>query len=182
MQRAFLFLLLLTTSASLAAATTVLDVPLDELAKTSPAIVEGVVTARKTQRTKDRRFETLTTLRVTRSHKGEIPAQIVIKQHGGTLDGVTHAIPGDATFAEGEEVLVFLEPSAVTKGTFILVGMAATKFRIERTGDGPVVIRDVGDLGLARRGPDGVIKATPAQDNAPLSLDAMRRNISSALP
>lgn len=182
MRRAFLFLLLLTTSASLAVATTVLDVPLAELAKDSPAIVEGVVTSQKTQWTKERRLETLTTLRVTRSYKGKLPAHVVIKQHGGTLDGITHAIPGDATFEEGEEVLVFLEPSAVTKGAFILVGMSATKFHIERTSDGPVVVRDVGELGLARRGPDGVIRAAPADDNAPVSLDAMRRTIESALP
>lgn len=182
MRRALSSALLLTFSAVHASATTVVDVPLPELVKDSPVIVEGVVTERTTQWTKDRRIETLTTLRVSHSYKTELPAYIVIKQHGGTMDGVTHAIPGDATFELGEEVLVFLEPSVVTKGTFILVGMSATKFRIEKNGSEPIVVRDVNGLGLVRLDPDGVFRTAPPRDDGAISLDAMRRTIADALP
>lgn len=168
--------------AATAVATTVLDMPLDELARRSPVIVEGVVTTQQVRRTPDQRIETLTTINVTRSFRQNVSRQLVVWQGGGTVGDVTHAIPGDATFREGEEVLLFLEPAPAHKGGFVLVAMSAAKFSIDRAAAEPVAFRDVRGLGFARADEHGVIRPAPAPAEVKLSLEALRRTITDALP
>ena len=172
----------LASIATTAVATTVLDLPLDQLARTSPVIVEGVVSAQQVRRTPDQRIETLTTVNVTRSYRQNVSRQIVVWQGGGTVGDVTHAIPGDASFREGEEVLLFLEPAPAHKGGFVLVAMSAAKFSIDRAAASPVAIRDVQGLGFARPDEHGVIRPSPAPVDLRLSLESLRRTITDALP
>lgn len=182
MPRSLPMFLLVSLVAGTALATTVLDVPLDRMAKDSPVIVEGIVTGQTTRWTSERRIETLTTVEVTRAHKGTESSEIVVWQSGGTIGDVTHAIPGDASFSKGEQVLLFLEPAPAAKGAFVLVGMASAKFRIVKQDDRVIVVRELGGLSFARPGPDGVIRPAPTPAAGALSLDALRRTIADALP
>jgi hypothetical protein len=50
------------------------------------------------------------TLTLAEALKGWVPErQIVIKQLGGRVSDLEQAVPGQATFARGEEVLLFLQ-------------------------------------------------------------------------
>jgi len=153
-------------------ATTVLAVPVPELAKGSPVVVRGVVESRKTAwDAAHLNIETRTTVRVTRRFKGEAPAHVVVSQVGGELDGKGQYVPGDATFDVNEDVVLFLE--ARPDGTFVLTGMAMSKFRVVEKAGGTVLTRELGGLAFAGRDAQGVIRATATAPASELTLAAL---------
>lgn len=155
-----------------AAATTVLDVPIDELARGAGVVVRGVVERQEVTRSADGlNIETRTSVRVTQLLKGQAGPAIVIRQTGGVLGKVAQRVPGDATFVPGEQVLVLLEPHS--QGEFVLVAMAAAKFSIVSNPGGWVAIRELGGLTFAKRGPDGRVRIVPGPPTAELPLTSL---------
>jgi hypothetical protein len=166
-----------------AAATTVLDVPVAQMAGKSAAIVRGVVEKQQVAWNEDHSLiVTRTRIRVTKALKGDVGFSVTLRQTGGTLDGVAMGPAGDAKFTPGEEVLVFLEPHPAEKGAWMLIAMGAAKFTLRATAEGLVAERDLEGLSFARRGVDGVIRPAPPESPARLSFDSLLREIAPVKP
>ena len=150
---------LLTLLASPAAATVMVEVPLDDMARRADAIVVGRVVRSEVRVVLDpvRGAEphTLTELRVTEWIAGAGGATVVIDELGGELAGQGLAIAGTPVYRPGEEIVVFLERADGRLRTF---AMAQGRFEIRR-GVGGVpdyVTRDLSDVAFVRWGAGGM--------------------------
>lgn len=90
-------------------ATTILRLTRAELAARSDVIVRARVGAQEIVRSpKSGRTLTRSVLLVFEAYKGSRGGEIVLEQMGGTLDGRTLFVPGDARLERGEEAVFFL--------------------------------------------------------------------------
>lgn len=126
------FVLLLSLAAS---ATTMLRADLPELAQTSDAIVHGTVRRVESRWSGDgRRIVTDVEIQVTEALKGEAGSTVLVSQPGGRVGDIGQQVSGLASFAPGEEVVVFLERRG--KQAFRVSGMVQGKYQVQRSEDG----------------------------------------------
>lgn len=116
--------------ASLARATVL--APLDTRALTARAdrVVLGTVESKTARWSDDHEvIFTEVTIRVTRSYKGDVkPGQtLLVRREGGVVDGIGMRVYGAASFAVGEEVLVFVQTRG---GATYTVGMTQGKLHV----------------------------------------------------
>ena len=119
---------------SIAQATVVRAVSVAEMTKRADVIVEAQVEALTSAWNPERtRIYTVTRLKVSDSIKGAVTKGNVIKirQIGGTADGITQMVAGNAKFAAGDRVIVFLNRSE-TENMHFVIGMAQGKFAISQ--------------------------------------------------
>lgn len=120
---------------------------LARLVEISDIIVQGTVAEQKTYFDKAQgRVVTDTTFAVARAFSGKVKERVTIQQWGGTHEGVTHMIAGDARFEKGEEVVVFLHRGG--DGVIALSALGQSKFSIVRTSSGKIVSRDFSDISI----------------------------------
>lgn len=86
---------------------------------------------------------------------------ITVIRHGGRIGDLAMVVPGAATFADAEEVVLFLESSPTRRQPFV-VGLAQGKFSVVRELDSgvPMVTRDL--TGLTLVGSTGELVESPA--------------------
>ena len=77
---------------------------------------------------------TYTSFAVGRTLKGTAPAEIVIKQPGGSAGGYTQTVWGVRHLQSGEHALLFLRPSVAADGTMVIVGLMQGQFQIYQAG------------------------------------------------
>ena len=108
---------------------------------------------RRTSSEADRLF-THTALRITRVLKGDHRAgdELVLRQAGGVRGVMREGIVGDATFTEGEEVVIVLRHGA---RYHFLTDLSLSKFRVEIVEGKEVLVRDTGGLSFAGGAPPG---------------------------
>ena len=124
--------LLLGLSAS---ATTMLRADLPELARTADAIVHGTVRRVESRWSGDgRRIVTDVEIQVSESLKGQAGGSVVVTQPGGRVGDIGQTVSGLASFAPGEEVVLFLERRGAQ--AFRVAGMAQGKYKVQRSEDG----------------------------------------------
>jgi len=76
---------------------------------------------------------TFTTFEVEENWKGAPrDKQIAVRLLGGTVGGLTSSVSGVPRFVEGEEAILFLEPT--TRGDFSIVSWMQGTFRVRRDG------------------------------------------------
>ena len=93
---------------------------------------------------------TRTRLSVEEVLYGTVPAEVVLVQGGGTLNGRTIYIPGDARFEEGERCVVFLRQ---VEGNWYLTAMEQSKYELSHHPKfGELMKRDLGDGIVTRNG------------------------------
>lgn len=142
------------------------------LVRASDVVVHGQVLDVRSRwdRTRTRIF-TEVTVRVGEPWKGtaRAGAPLVVRQPGGSVDGIGMRQVGQAELRPGEEVVLFL--SRLPRGpAYRVVGMAMGKYAVERRpGAPPVAVFDA--AGLAIRG------QAPA---AALPLDELRARVRAA--
>jgi hypothetical protein len=103
-----------------------------DLARRSSAIVQGHVVQVSTRWSADgMKILTDVDLRVLSVWKGQVGEQVRVTQLGGVRDGVAQQVEGTAAFANGEEVVVFLQPQG--SQSYTLTGMGQGKYRIDRS-------------------------------------------------
>ncbi len=146
MRLARLLLLLALVPVS-ALATSMSPVPLEKLVAKSDDIVRGKVLRQRTSDENGTLF-THTTIQVLESFKGEHAAgeELVLRQAGGESGFRREGIVGDARFDGNEEVVLVLRHQ---KRFHFLTNLALSKFRVEQTPEGAVLVRDVAGLGFA---------------------------------
>ncbi len=138
---------LLLVCAGLAApagATTMPYTTLPELVDRSELIVRGTVAGQHSFVDENSgRITTHTAIEVATTYFGdETIGELNVEQWGGTVDGRTLEIPGNAEFERGERVVLFLEfADGPERRPMYLVAMAQAKFHVESGEDGPQISR-----------------------------------------
>ena len=133
-----------------AAATVAIHLDDHTHAQRSDLVVLATVRAQEVVRGEDGRAYTHTTLEVERSLKGGQAkgTKVTVRQMGGTLDGKTLTIPGDAHFEPGERVVAFLADREPETGVVFLTAMGQSKYAVVGTSAERDLIlhRDLGGL------------------------------------
>lgn len=149
--RRVLSILTLLLLAGAAQATIVKSLSLEQMTTAADVIVVGEVLARTSAWNDEKtRIYTVTRVRVAEALKGSPGGgEIEVRQIGGTVDGLTQSIVGNAKLKEGEEVVLFLDQDERLPYHYV-VGMAQGKFSIDRSGKSPRVVRSLAGLALAK--------------------------------
>ncbi|MBU0553814.1 hypothetical protein KKF91_01505 [Myxococcota bacterium] len=176
--------LLLVTSAE---ATITRALSLKQLAGESDAIIRGRVTRQASSWNEAHtRIYTVSEIVVVETLKGQPLKALEVRQIGGSVEGITQAIAGNAKLSEGEEVLLFLDADEDPQRPYhYILGMAQGKYSVLRRAEGPPLIaRDLEGLALARISREGVTQIDEAlhpRQQPTLTLDAFRAQILDAL-
>lgn len=142
--------------ASVAHATTLLKLDMDDLVDRSERIVHGEVTKLEAKEEQGR-IVTYITLDVQDSLKGPADEKTVsFRVLGGRMGDLVTIVHGTPQFSVGEQVLVFLEQPASKKGPklpLVVTGMAQGKFSISAGPDQKTlyVIPSLGTTNLVER-------------------------------
>jgi len=129
---------LVTTGALSALATTLVAMDVPALTRAADLVVRGTVVRVEPRWTSDkRRIITDSEILVSEVLKGNVTGKtIVAMQPGGVVGDIGQLVHGAATFALGEEVVVFLERRG---DRAFVVGMAQGRFVVDRAGATPMV-------------------------------------------
>jgi hypothetical protein len=122
--------LLMLVAASPSRAAVAVPASVEDLARSSQAVVRGRV-ARLASRWSDdqRRIFTFVEIDASSVWRGAPPARVTVMVPGGVVGPIGQRVDGAPAFATGEEVVVFL--SEAEAGTFRVTGLAQGKFRVE---------------------------------------------------
>jgi hypothetical protein len=134
---------------TVASATTVVALSRDELTAQSDLIVRASVVSQRSGWNDDHsQIVTWTRLRVAEYLKGSGATELVLRQFGGTVDGMTSEIPGDARLVVGQHAVLFLRqgPSVV----FLTALSQAAYVVTINPDDRAIVRRDLTGLSFAR--------------------------------
>jgi len=144
-------LALLTALFALAAsATVVVHETLEDMARRVPVIVRGKVARSVAGWDEGKtRIWTWTELTVTDAIKGQVKGVVLVKQPGGEVEGLGQQVAGAATFREGEECVLMLEPAPDERGAFRVSGLSAGKISITDWRGKPAAIRNTDGLAFA---------------------------------
>lgn len=158
----------LTLASSLALATVVLSLSFEELTARAPLVVHATVHASNTDWDQEHaKIWTWTELVVKDTLKGERVSTVLVKQPGGMVGEVGQHVSGAATFAPGEEVVLFLEPAPDERGAWVPVSLSASKVTFEDRFGVKVARRDLSGLAFATPGKQYV--AQPADEREVVS-------------
>lgn len=131
---------LVALAAAAAVATQVIQRTPQELAQESALIVEGTVTGVRSYWNDDKsRIFTEATVAVGSTYKGRGGSTVRVVQPGGVVGNVRMTAHGALSWARGEEVLLFLEPSV--PGAFQVAGFSQGKYAIERDARGRTFVQ-----------------------------------------
>ena len=118
-------------------ATTVIPMSVEKLAAGSTHIVEARAVKSSSQWNADHTLIfTYTEFTVTRTLKGQLPATILVRQLGGTVEGITQKVAGVRHWRPGEEAVLFLQPSSIPDGAMVVTGLMQGNFLMRRTASG----------------------------------------------
>ena len=142
--------------ASVAHATTLLKLTMDDLVDRSARIVHGEVSTIE-PRKENGRIVTYITLDVRETLKGPADqTQVSFRVLGGRMGDLVTIVHGTPQFSVGEETLVFLEQPSTKKGPtppLVVTGMTQGKFRITKGPDQKTlyVVPSLGETNLVER-------------------------------
>ena len=124
-----------------AAATTVIPMSVERLATQSSHIVYARALGHHSAWNADHtRIFTYTQFQVMQTLKGNTPATIVVKQLGGHAGGYNMKVAGVRYWQNGEDAVLFLQPTAPSDGTYRVTGLMQGNFRATQTSSGKVVV------------------------------------------
>jgi hypothetical protein len=133
-----LFLCLLLLSAAPARAMLAVPATIEDLARSSDAVVRGKVASVSSQWSEDqRRIFTYVEVTPASVWRGAAPARatVLVLVPGGIVGNIGQRVDGAPGFTKGEEVVVFLSGSEA--GTFRVTGLAQGKFSVQGTAARP---------------------------------------------
>lgn len=138
---------------SLALATTAnatVAVPLSraQMYERSSLVVHAAVIAQVSEWNADHsQIVTLTRLRVSTYLKGNAGPEITLRQFGGTVDGMSSRVAGDAQFSQGQDFVLFLREG---DGVVFLTALAQAAYYVEHDAHGALYVRrDLHELTFA---------------------------------
>ncbi len=138
-RRSFLFLSLAVPV--LLYGTTVIPMGVEKLASVSTHIVEARAGQSVSQWNAEHTLIlTYTNFEVRRTLKGQTPHTILVRQLGGTVDGVSQKVAGVRHWRPGEEAVLFLQPSSIPDGALVVTGLMQGNFLMRRTPQGQTFV------------------------------------------
>ena len=159
----------------------VLHLSLEDLVDRADSVVRARVVDRESRLCDEgRQVYTYTTLEVLSSMKGPGRDTVVVRQLGGEVDGIGSLVGGDARFEVGEEVVVFLRDNPDGKPFLHMIGLSQGKFRVERSEDQVLAVRELSDLSLVRPR-DGRLEPVDAPGVSTLNLEELEDAINAAV-
>jgi hypothetical protein len=120
-------------------AMTLAAMDLEDLTRTSSLVVRARCVERQAVRNESGQVETVVRFQVLESAKGRAPAFVTVRQLGGQLDGIDVVVPGAPQSQEGDEAVMFLEPSADER--MQVVGLARGYLPVVAMPGGAAVVR-----------------------------------------
>lgn len=143
---AFLLLALsLVATNDTAGATTLMRMSIEQISRTAPLIVRARCVSNSVDWDSGEIW-TFASFQVEEFWKGSAPPHIVLRLLGGRAGNITSTVSGVPRFREGEEVVLFLEPTS--RGDFSVVSWQQGTFRIRpdaHTGN-RIVVQDTSSL------------------------------------
>ena len=145
---AMLIVLAVGLFCSTASAATVLRMDMQSLVANSDKVVYGTVSDVESRLEKGRVY-TYTEIRVDESIKGDAGETVTIRQIGGETEELATWVAGMPRFAEGEQVITFLEQTK-DPTLHVVTGMMQGKFKVVVGPDGATqhVVPYLGDIAL----------------------------------
>ena len=129
-----LFLVLFVFLLGAAFATTVIPLSVEELVQISSHIIEGRAVQSWSQWDANHNFIlTYTKFQVQHTLKGQVGQEIIVRQLGGTVDGITQTVSGIHHWRVGEQAVLFLRPGRIMDGSLEVTGLVQGNFLV-RTG------------------------------------------------
>jgi hypothetical protein len=154
---------------AVASATIVVPADFSEMVGGSQTIVHGRVSDVRSQMTGARRsIESVVTVEVTASLKGEARASVVFRVPNGQVGRYRRITVGAPELARGDEVIVFLEGRAPALP--MPFGLTQGVYRVARAADGGAVVTP-----LLASDPGRVVRGDPAR--RPLPVEAFSRHV-----
>lgn len=128
-----------------AVATTAVRLSDAQLAEKSDVVVLAEVISQETSRGDDGQIYTVSTLRIEQVLAGEVAPgdEVRVRQLGGTVEGETRFIPGDAVLDRGERSVFFLADRTPGEGVLFLTALSQSVLEVVGALEG-------GDLILGR--------------------------------
>jgi hypothetical protein len=144
-------------------ATVVVPLSRPQLVERSDLVVRASVVSQSSRWNDDQsQIVTLTRLRVTSYLKGSGSQELVLRQFGGTVEGLTSEIPGDARLAPGQDVVLFLRSG---DGVVFLTALSQAAYLvIHSPGQAPRVRRDLHELTFAREQGGRMVLTEPSAE------------------
>jgi len=131
---------------SSASATVLVKMEVEQLTKAAGEIVQGVVEEVRCEKDPNNgRLYTYNTILVKQNIKGQAEERVVIRQLGGSYNGVEMWISGTPRFTVGEEVVVFLKKD---KNVYFLRGMGQGAFSIKMVEGAKMAFQKTGNVAL----------------------------------
>jgi hypothetical protein len=155
-------LALVVATTSLAHATVVVPLTLADQVDRADLVVRARVGSMHSAFVPERgAILTWTELEVTDAIQGQGPSTLVLRQMGGTADGQTMLVPGDAHLRPGDDVVLFLRTDTAGSGDVFLVALAQSAWFV----NGQQAQRDLSQLTFAvLGGPDGAQLSEPGHE------------------
>jgi hypothetical protein len=169
---------LLAASAAAVHATVYVAADLAELTSDARAVAHGRVVALAPQWVEERRaIETLVTLEVEAYAKGDLGRTVTVRVPGGQMGPYRSIMLGAPTFAEGDEVVLFLGASGPAIPHLVGLAQGVYRVRTDAATGGRVVTPEIVRLpGASAAQPVRVVRGDRARRPAPLAafLDEVR--------
>jgi hypothetical protein len=122
-------------------ATTVVSRSVEELAARSSNVVVGKAIRTWSQWNADHTvIFTYSEFSVDRSLKGQAGKTVVVKQLGGSADGITQKVAGLRHLQTGEQAVLFLHPSDQRDGTLAVTSLMQGHFRVSKSAAGDMLV------------------------------------------
>ncbi len=175
----YLLLLAALACAPLVVATSMVPVSVETLASHAELIMQGQATRSWSQwNIQHTLIYTFTEFSVAQTLKGNASGKIVVKQLGGSVDGVTQHVSGVRSWQPGEEAVLFLRASEAKDGTHVVVGLVQGDFRLQRLSSGEVRVSNGAPevQFLSSAGAESITQSKP------MTLDDLKTRIRKAAP
>lgn len=118
-------------------ATTVIPMSVEQLTRASTHVVEATAIDSTAQWNPDHTLIfTYTRFNVSQSLKGQLPQTIVVRQLGGTVDGITQRVSGVRHWLPGQQAVLFLKPSSTGDRAMVVTGLMQGNFLVKRSANG----------------------------------------------
>lgn len=174
--RAFAFCCAISWTVPLAASATVV-VPLsrEELTAQSDFVVRASVISQRSGWNDDHsQIVTWTRLRIAEYLKGSGETELVLRQFGGTVDGLSSAVAGDAQFTVGQHAVLFLRRGP---GVVFLTALSQAAYVVTvEPNDRAMVRRVLSGLTFARWENGRMVAAEPSAE-LPETLEHIVRDV-----
>jgi hypothetical protein len=162
--------------AAVAHATVVVPLTREQLVAQSDLVVRATVESHTTAWNQEHtHIVTLTRIAVREYIKGSGPGDLVLRQFGGTVGGLTEHVPGDGRLAQGQDVVLFLRRG---DGVVYLTALAQSVFFVAAASGGQTTVaRDLSQLTFAHFDASGRMTLGPPALELIETLDQLAQSV-----